>query len=61
MPRQILSIPIDNNETESTVTMKSAERVRNPNDKTREDNKSDIIPHPICTERNQLRTPCLSI
>lgn len=45
---------MDNNATESTVTVILAETVRNPNDNTREDKMSDTNPDPICTARNYL-------
>src|ERR671919_469181 len=53
-PNKILSIPMDNSATKSTVTITSAGRVGNPNDNTREDNISDTSPDPICTTRNHL-------
>lgn len=53
-PNKILSIPMDNSATESTVTTTSAERVGNPKYNTREDNMSETDPDPICTVRNQL-------
>ena len=48
-PNKILSIPMDNSATESTVTITSAERVGNPKYNTREDSMSETIPDPICT------------
>ena len=51
-PNNILSVPIDNNTTESTVTTTSADRLGNPNDSTREDSIRDTDPDPICTARN---------
>lgn len=51
---------MDNNATESTVTITSAETVGNPNNNTREDNMSDTNPDPICTARNHLGVSYLS-
>jgi hypothetical protein len=59
-PNKILSIPINNSVTESTVTITSAERVGNPKYNTREDSVSETNPDPICTVRNQLGESCLS-
>ena len=59
-PNKILSIPIDNSATESTVTITSAERVGNPKDSSREDSMSETNPDPICTVRNQLGDSYLS-
>jgi hypothetical protein len=59
-PNKILSIPMDNSATESTVTITSAERVGNPKYNTREDSMSETIPDPICTVRNQLGDSYLS-
>lgn len=53
-PSKILSIPMDNNTIESTVTITSTENAGNPNNNTTEDNMSETNPEPICTARNQL-------
>ena len=60
IPNKILSIPMDNNTIESTVTITLAENAGNPNNNTTEDNMSEINPDPICIARNQLGVLYLS-